>query len=310
MKPIKFHLSDWLMILAALIWGLNFPLIKVSLQEIPPMAFNGIRLLLASFILMVWLWVVEGSFKVKREHLPRVILLSISGYTIYQSLFISGINQTTASNTAVIFGAAPIMISLFSIFFKHETIRPIGWIGIVLGFAGVYIIISGKSGGFSLSSETLKGDLVVLAAVLLWAHYSVSAKPLLKVYSPLKFATLTMAIGSLLFFPFSIGQLKVLPFAEISFKAWFCLFFSGTMALSVGMITWFFSVKKVGNSQTAIYSNLPIVFAVISAWFILSESIHPTLIIGAVIIFLGIIFTHFGRRVRSGSGSTSSSRNK
>jgi drug/metabolite transporter (DMT)-like permease len=295
MKRIKFQLSDWLMILAAVIWGLNFSFIKISLKEIPPLPFNGIRLLLSSLVLMTWFLKVEGNFKVKKEHLPKIIFLAISGYTIYQYIFISGINLTTASNTGVIFGLSPIMISLLSSFFKHEKIEPIGWVGILLGFVGVYIIISGKSGGFSLSSQTLKGDLVILLAVLLWANYSVAAKPLLKVYSPLKLTTLAMTIGSLLFFPFSIAQLKTLPISEISFTAWFCLAFSGIMALSVGLIIWFFSVKRVGNSQTAVYANLPVVFAVIFAWMILSEKIHLSLIIGALIILLGIFFTHRGR---------------
>jgi drug/metabolite transporter (DMT)-like permease len=296
MKSIKFQLSDWLMLLTGLIWGLNFTLVKFSLKEIPPLPFNGLRLPLASLILVIWLLIVEGNLKIKKEHLLKIILLSILGYTIYQYVFIYGINFTTASNTAVIFAAAPIIITLLSAFFKHEKIKAIGWTGVILGFFGVYIIISGKSGTFGLSSQTLKGDLFILFAVFLWALYSVSAAPLLKVYSPLKFTTLTTTIGSLLFFPFSIGGLKTLDFPGISFEAWFCLIFSGALALAVGLITWFFSVKRVGNSQTAVYGNLPPVFAVISAWLILSETIHFTLIIGAVIILVGIFFTHLGRR--------------
>jgi len=296
MKSIKFQLSDWLMLLAGLIWGLNFPLVKFSLREISPLAFNGLRLPLAAVILVIWLLIVEGNLKIKKEHLLKIVLLGILGYTIYQYIFIYGINYTTASNTAVIFAAAPIMITLLSTLFKHEKINALGWTGIILGFVGVYIIISGKSGAFSLTSQTLKGDLYILLAVFLWALYSVLAAPMLKVYSTLKFTTLTTAIGSLLFFPFAVGGLKNLDFQGVSFKSWICLIYSGAMALAVGLIIWFFSVKRVGNSQTAVYGNLPPVFAVIFAWLILSEAIHFTLIIGAGIILAGIILTHLGRR--------------
>jgi drug/metabolite transporter (DMT)-like permease len=296
MKSIKFQLSDGLMLLVVLIWGVNYSLVKFSLKEIPPMPFNGLRLPLASLILVIWLLVAEGNLKVKKEHLLKIILLSIVGYTIYQYAFIYGINYTTASNTAVIFASTPILITLLSAFFKHEKIKAVGGLGIILGFVGVYLIISGKSGAFTLSSQTLKGDLFILLAVILWALFSVSAAPLLKVYSPLKFTTLTTAIGSLLFFPFTIHGLKSLDFPGISFRAWFCLIFSGVLALAVGLIVWFFSVQRVGNSQTAVYSNLSPVFAVISAWLILSEALHSTLIIGAVIILTGIFFTRLGRR--------------
>lgn len=297
MKTKKFQLSDWLMLVVVLIWGVNFSLIKISLREIPPLPYNGIRLLLASAVLVVWLLITEKNLKVKKEHLLKIVLLSISGYTIYQYLFILGIHLTSASNTAVLFGLAPIAMALFSVLFKYERVKPVAWAGILLGFAGVYITVAGKAGGYTFSFETLKGDFLILIAVLIWAHYSVAARPLLKEYSPLKFTAITMSIGSLLFFPFTIGELRRLPYSSISFQAWFLLAFSGIMALSVCLIIWFYSVQKVGNSQTAIYGNLPPVLAVISAWFILSEAIYLSLIVGASVIFLGIYFTRKGRQI-------------
>ena len=297
MKLRKLQLSDGLMLVVVLIWAVNYSLIKISLKEIPPMPFNGIRLLLSSAILVIWFLITEKKFKVSKEHIPKILLLSISGYTIYQYIFIKGIDLTNASNTAVLFGASPILISLFSVFAKHEKIKPIAWLGILMGFLGVYITVSSKTGGLSISLKSLKGDLLIFAAVILWAHYSVSARPLLKTYSPLKFTMLTMTIGSLLFFPFTIGELQKLPFAAISFKAWFCMAFSGIMALSVALIIWFYSVQKIGNSQTAVYSNLPPALAIVFAWLLLSESISPFLLIGAAVIFLGISFTRKGREI-------------
>lgn len=295
MKQFKFQTSDWLMMVAVLIWGVNFPLIKISLRELPPMPFNGIRLLLASAVLVVWLLLTGGNLRVRREHIIKIILLAIAGYTLYQTLFIQGLHFTTASNAAVIFGIAPICMALFSAAFKHEKIRPTAWFGILLGFTGVYITIAGKSGGFSFSLEHLKGDLFILSGVILWSFYTVASRSMLRIYSSLKFTTLTMSIGSLLFFPFTIKELAVLPYGDISFQAWLWMAFSGIMALSVGLIIWFYSVQKVGSSQTAVYGNLPPVLAVISAWLILSEAMPFSLIAGGAVVFLGIFFTLKGR---------------
>jgi len=212
-------------------------------------------------------------------------------------LFISGIHLTTASNTAVIFGSTPIMISLLSSFFKHERIKPLGWLGIVLGFAGIYLVISGRAGGFSLSRHTWKGDLLLFAAVFLWAHYSVSARPLLKIYSPLKFTAVTMGLGSLMFFPFTVPQLLRLPFASISAKAWLCMIYSGLIALSLALVLWFFSVRRVGNSQTAVYSNLQPILAMVFAHVILAERASSSLLLGAGVVFIGIYFTRRGREI-------------
>lgn len=295
MKSVKITLNDGLMLVVVAIWALNLSLVKIALAEIPPLPYNGIRLLLASFVLLAWLLLTEKNLKMRRQDLPKIALLSFSGYTLYQYLFIRGINLTTASNTAVIFGSAPIMISLLSSFFKHEKIKALGWLGIGLGFLGIYLVISGRAGGFAVSRQTWKGDLLLFAAVFLWAHYSVSARPLLKIYSPLKFTAVTMGLGSLMFFPFSVAQLLALPWPAISAKAWLCLVFSGAGALSLAMVLWFFSVRKVGNSQTAVYSNLQPVLAIVLAHLLLGEAVTPTLLLGGSVVFLGIYFTRRGR---------------
>jgi len=301
MKAKKISSNDFLMLLVVTIWAVNLSVIKIALAEISPMPFNGIRLLLAAAVLLVWLLLSEKNLRLRRQDLPKIIFLSFSGYTLYQYLFISGINLTTASNTAVIFGGSPILISLLSSFFKHERIKPLGWLGIVLGFAGIYLVISGRAGGFALSRHTWKGDLLLFAAVFLWAHYSVSARPLLKIYSPLKFTAVTMGLGSLMFFPFSLPQLLKLPYSSISLRAWLCLAFSGVLALSLAQVLWFYSVRKVGNSQTAVYSNLQPVLAVVFAHLLLGETVTSTLLLGAVVVFTGIYFTRRGREVASES---------
>jgi drug/metabolite transporter (DMT)-like permease len=287
--------NDGLMLAVVSIWALNLSLVKIALREIPPLPYNGIRLLLASVVLLAVLLFTEKNLRLRRQDLPKIVLLSFSGYFLYQYLFIYGIDLTTASNTAVIFGSTPIMISLLSSFFKHEKITPLGWLGIGLGFFGIYLVISGRAGGFALSRQTWKGDLLLFAAVFFWAHYSVSARPLLKIYSPLKFTAVTMGLGSLMFFPFSITRLQRLPYGAISAKAWLCLLYSGVIALSLALVLWFFSVRKVGNSQTAVYSNLQPVLAVVFAFLLLGEKGSSSLLLGAAVIFAGIYLTRKGR---------------
>ena len=157
MKLLKLTANDLLMLLVVTIWALNLSLVKIALAEIPPLPYNGIRLLLASAVLLAWLLFSEKNLRLRRRDLPKIILLSFTGYALYQYLFISGIDLTTASNTAVIFGSAPIMVSLLSSFFKQEKITPLGWLGIVLGFAGIYLVVSGRAGGFALSRRHLEG---------------------------------------------------------------------------------------------------------------------------------------------------------
>ncbi|MCU0236839.1 MAG: DMT family transporter [Acidobacteria bacterium] len=295
MQRLKLTSNDLLMLLVVTIWALNLSLVKIALVEIPPLPYNGIRLLLAAAILLALLLLTEKNLRLRRQDVPKIVMLSFTGYALYQYLFILGIDMTSASNTAVIFGSTPIMVSLLSSFFKHEKITPLGWLGIIMGFIGIYLVVSGRSGGFALSHRTWKGDLLLFAAVFLWAHYSVSARPLLKIYSPLKFTTVTMGLGALMFFPFSLAPLRRLAPGAVSAKAWLCLLYSGVIALSLALVLWFFSVRRVGNSQTAVYSNLQPVLAMVFAWLLLEEKASSSLLLGAAVIFVGIYFTRRGR---------------
>jgi drug/metabolite transporter (DMT)-like permease len=287
--------NDLLVLLVVAFWAVNISLVKIALAEMPPLPFNGIRLLLASAVLLGWLLASERDLRLRRRDLPRILLLSFSGYALYQYLFIVGIDRTTAANTAVIFGSGPIMISLLSSFFKQDRIRPLGWLGIVLGFAGIYFVVSGRVGGMSLSARTWKGDLILFAAVFLWSHYTVSARPLLRTYSPLKFTAVTMGLGTLMFLPLAVRPLLRFSWGAVSLKAWLCLLFSGTIALSLAMVLWFFSVRRVGNSRTAALYNLQPVLAVLAAALILGERVEVSLLLGAAVIFAGIVLTRLGR---------------
>lgn len=287
---------DPLLVLIVSVWALNISFIKIALTEFPAGAFNFLRLAIASLILLAALYLTEKNFRFARKDVPKILLLSFSGYALGQALVISGIHLTSATNTAVISGASPILISLLSSFFKHDRISPLGWFGVGLGFLGVIVVISGRDGGFRFSVQTLQGDLLVFLAICFWAHFSVSARPLVKVYSPLKFSAVTISLGTLFSFPLAFSSLKALPSAAISARSWGFLAFAGVVSLAAGLIVWFNSVRRVGNTQTAVYSNLQPVLAVIFAHALLKDTISSGLAVGAALVFAGIYLTRRGRR--------------
>ena len=287
---------DPLLVSIVAVWALNISLIKMALVEFPPLAFNILRLAIAAVVLMSALYAKEKNVRIARQDVPKILLLSFTGYALSQSLVIMGIHLTSATNVAVLSGTSPIVISLLSSFFKHDRISPVGWLGVALGFIGVYIVISGRAGGFHFSDRTLKGDVLVFLAICLWAHYSVSARPLVKVYSPLKFSAVTISLGTLFSLPFSYSSLKALPGAAISVRSWGLLAFAGVVPMAVGLIIWLNSVRRVGNSQTAVYSNLQPVLAIVFAHLLLKDAVGGGLAAGAALVLVGIYLTRRGRR--------------
>jgi drug/metabolite transporter (DMT)-like permease len=292
----KLGSTDILILLAVLFWGLNLTMVKIALVYLSPHAFNSIRLSASAVILFVILAMRREPLGLNRKDLLAVVVLGILGNFCYQFLFIQAINLTSASNTSLILATSPIFIALISWAFKIERLSWPGWLGIGISFVGLYLVISQQSGGFHFSGDNWKGDVMILVGNVFWASYSVFSKPLLARMSPLKFSTLTLAAGALVYLLFAVPHLKAQPWGTVTAGSWLSLAYSGLFAIVLGYVFWYKSVKEVGNTKTAIYNNLTPVLAVLFAFLFLGERIRGMQILGAAIILAGVYLTRTGDR--------------
>jgi drug/metabolite transporter (DMT)-like permease len=292
----RFGTTDLFMFLTVVVWGMNFSAIKIALREFTPYSFNGPRLTLASVLLLFFLWKKEGGFSLRRAELVRLAVLGIIGNTIYQTLFINGINLTTASSTSLVMTMTPIFIALMSAIFIRERIHWAGWAGIFISFFGLYLVIFGPSLGASFSRRDLRGDLLILLGNLCWAAYTVFSKPLLGRLSPLKLTSLTLAFGTFFYLPITAVDVLRFPWRSLSLRSWGAFLFSAVLAIATCYVIWYSSVRRVGNTKTGIYGYITPVFTVFFAHLFLSERITAYQVIGALIILLGFYLTRWGYR--------------
>jgi len=293
-KYKTFGTTDVLMLSAVLFWAVNFSFVKIALKELSPLAFNGIRLFFASVVLSLVLVLKGENLKVGRKIFWKLMVLGFIGNTAYQMSFIHGIDWTSASNSAIIIAITPVFIALLSSLMKHEKVHPAAWAGILFSLLGFYLVISSRTGPFEISSPGVRGDLLIFGGNICWAVYTVFSKPLLERMSPLKLTALTMVFGTLFFLPFCVIDIVQIPFRNVTFKAWGSLLYSGLFALVICYVIWYASVRRVGNTKTAIYSYLIPVFTAIFAYFFIGERISGQQVAGALIIFLGLYLARIG----------------
>lgn len=291
-----FGTTDLFMMMTTLIWAVNFSFVKLALNEFSPLAFNGIRLTFASIVLLLVLFATREGLKVPKKDIGKLIVLGIIGNTIYQLFFIHGINLTTASNTSIIMAMTPASVALLSSLFKHEQIHWVAWFGIALSFVGFYLVIVQQPGSFVISWENLRGDMMIFGGNLVWAVYTVFSKPLLGRITPLKWSSLTLAVGTLLYLPFCGPAFARQDFGHVSVKAWTMLAFSGMFAVAFSYVVWYSSVKRIGNSKTVIYGNIVPIFTIIFAYIFIGERIGFWQGMGALIILVGVYLTRSGYR--------------
>ena len=292
----KFGATDLFMLLAVLTWAINFSFIKIALREFSPLGFNGLRLVLASLMLILVLLVSKEGFSHVRSNFWKLCILGLIGNTILQLLFIHGLNWTTASSTSIVMAMTPVFVALLSIRIKQERLHWAAWMGIFVSFIGFYFVITKQAGAFHFSWLSLRGDLMIFLGNIFWAVYTVFSKPLLEKISPLKLTAVTMAFGAVFYLPFAAKDITEIQWGKISFQAWAALVFSALFVLAIGYVIWYASVKRVGNSRTAIYGNITPVFTVVFAYIFLAESITLLQAGGALIILMGVYLTRTGYR--------------
>ena len=286
---------DGLLLLMVLIWGANYAVIKSAIRELPPQAFNALRLGAASAVFAAAL-AAKGPKRVARADWAALALLGIVGHFVYQLLFMAGIARTTASNSALIIGCSPVAVSVASALAGHERVPRAQWAGVLLSVVGVYLVVGT---GAEFGGASVAGDLFTLGAVCCWAVYTVGSRPMLARYSPLTVTGLTMIAGTALYVPASIPQLAQVEWARVPAWAWAWTALSALLALNFAYLIWYTSVQRIGNVRTSAYSNFIPLVALSVAAATLGEPVGTAKLAGAGAILAGVVITRMAARRHS-----------
>ena len=275
------------LLLMVVIWALNFSVIKVALDEIPPFAFNALRFPLAALLLAALL-ARRGALRLPLpEDRGRVIALGVVGNVLYQLLFIAGMARSRAGNASLLLTGSPVYTAILSAALGHERVRTAAWAGIAATVAGIALVVGSGEGGFRFGSATLAGDLMLVAASAIWAVYTVGAKDLIARYGSLAVTAWTLWVGAILLFLIGIPDLLSMDRTP-SPLAWAGVVYAGVLGIGVAYALWYAAVKVLGNTHTASFSNLTPVLAIAVAWAWLGEVPNLWQLVGAAVILGGI----------------------
>ncbi len=286
-RPFPLTPFDGLLFLMILIWGGNYTIAKAAFREVPYVAFNAARLLLASgLFLAVIAW--KGFPGLTRRDWIQLALLGAVGHFLYQLFFMGGLARTSVANSSLLVGCSPVAVSLASAWAGHERVSPGQWIGVALSALGIYLIV-GR--GAELAGANLAGDLLTLAAVLCWAVYTVGSRALLARLSPLVVTGLSMAAGTVGYTLAALPDLARAPWARLDAGIWLSLLYSSVLSLNVAYLIWYTSVQRIGNVRTSAWSNLIPLVALATGVIFLGERIGGATIGGAAAILAGVALT-------------------
>lgn len=289
----NFTRTDLSLIVVAIIWSLNFSVVKTTLSEIDPFSFNALRYTLAAILLVVAAKRKGFSLKVKKEHFWNLVGIALIGNLGYQMLFIIGLNLTFSANAAVMLGTIPLWVALFSHIFTEEKLTKFKGLGLILAFIGIGFIVTGGKNQLSFASDSFLGDIITLLSAITWAAYTILSKKYLKYYHPSHYSGFMSIVGMISLLLVGLPSLIQLDWGEISLAGYGGIIYSGLLSVGLAYLVWNTGIQKIGTVRTAAYQNLVPVLGLFFGVVLLHEALSLLQYFGSSLVISGVVISRF-----------------
>jgi len=273
----------------AVIWGINFVVVKYATHVFNPVAFTGLRVGTAAIFLLAVAF-ARGDLVLPRRDVIGLLLIGMIGNGLYQLFFVHGVARTRAGNAALIVAAAPAFIALFARVRGLERVRRLTLVGIALSVLGVGLVIVGSARP-SNGEVTLLGSMLVFFGVMCWSVYTILLQPYTKRIDVARLSAITMVGGAVPLLIASTPALIATDWSIVGPGGWLALFYSSVISMGVAYYFWYRGLRVLGPTRTAVYANLQPIIALAVAWAFLGEV--PTIFqgVGAATIVAGVFLT-------------------
>lgn len=287
MTHTKIYTATWLALGTALISGLNTFIGKIGITAIKdPVVFTTLKNSVVA-VLLIGIFIALRKWReiktLSKRQLLKLIAIGIIGGSVPFALFFTGLSQTSALNGALIHKTLFLWVLLLAIPILKERMTRWQWVGIgMVALANVFI---GGFQGFKFNA----GELMILAATILWAIENIIAKIVLKDVSSLTVSAARMIFGSIILVAFVVvrgGSFFVTQLTPVQW-GWTLL----ASALLTGyVLTWYAALKRAPATYVAVLLvPATLVTNVLSAIFI-THAFPLVQFVNALLVTVGVFF--------------------
>lgn len=270
-------------LIGALIAGAIPALTKIGLREVPPLSFAFLRFLLALLFLIPYL--------LRQKWQDYIIVLPLSVLaTLNIAFFVLGIQTTTATISQLLYAGSPLITALISYRILKSENRNEKILGIIIGFLGILVIVFlPVIEGNRLLSGDMLGNMLITAGVVLYSFYLSFSKKAQVKYSPLFITSSFILTTVFVLLPFFIWDtLSSLWFQNISTGGILSILYAGLLGTLVPYYFTQYTVRHGGAVFASLSFYLIPIFAFLTAFVLLGESLTPGILIGGTLALLGV----------------------
>ena len=279
----------FLVILAMIFWGFSFVTFKIANESFRPITIVGFRLFVSIFFLFGFAWSFKRLNRIRKKDQKWFLLMALVEPFFYFLGEAYGLTMVTATIGAVIISTIPLIVPFGAYYLYKEKLSPMNYLGLVISFGGVLLVVLNKSGG--LAANPL-GILLMFVAVLSAVSYTLVVKRLADDYTPITITAYQSFYGLLMFIPlFLIFEVPHLDFSQVTTPSLLAVVYLGVFGSGICFIIMAMAIRELGAAKSNIFANLIPVVAAILSFFLLKEAMPLLKILGIFIVILGLLLS-------------------
>jgi O-acetylserine/cysteine efflux transporter len=270
------------------IWGLNLVVSKIGMAEIPPVLFTFLRFAILAAMLAPML-------RIHRGQMSALVVAALLSGAISYSLSFTALSRAENVSSIAIAGQLGVPITtLLSVALLGEVVRWRRWTGILLSFAGVFLM------GFDPQIGGRWETLALAVGAAFSSALGLIAVKKLHGFSPLELQAWLAWISLPVLFIVSLQvenpDLRALQ--DVSASAWGTLVFTAVGSSLIAHTGYFYLIQRYAVTSVAPITTLSPVFSIIFSVLLLGDVLTPTILIGGACTLVGVfIITLRERRI-------------
>jgi len=263
-------------------WASAFVAIRVAVRSFTPEEVAWLRFFSAALVLGMAA-IASGMALPSLRDLPSFLGLGLIGHALYNLALAWGQVRVPAATASFVIASAPIWMALIAVAMGYERPSAGRVIATLVSLGGVALIAVGRGGRLVLDPPAL----VVVAASVMQAVYSMGQRPLLERYSALQVSTFSVIAALLWLTPFGPSALRHL--AEHPWPHGAAALFLGVVPTAIGYSTWALAMKNLAPSAAGAFLYLVPAVVLGLAWAFLDEFPSAMAVLGGALVIVGVI---------------------
>ncbi len=284
------------LIVTSLIWGITWVVSKMGVKELPPLQMAYIRQFIAGSLFVGCLTLIKKLPLPTAKQFRWLFVMAIIMFVGANGLSTWGVQYIPAGLGSLIGALYPLsVVVLEKVFFKSKPLTAVTIVGLLLGISGI-AIVSYENAFHQNGPHFLLGVLLSTAAMLSWSIGTIFMARNKVEINPYYGVGWQMLISSAILFVVMHITQPVIPFFQISAKAWYVISFLVVFGSLFTFIAFIYSMKVLPTAVASLYAYINPFVAMVAAYILLNEKLSVNILWGSIVTIAGVFLVNYSNK--------------